>query len=75
MSGRCEYCGETLVRKKVSVYRHRKGRHVLFKGVPALVCTACGRRLFEADSVEAMEHDLNRLPAGGRKESLLILST
>ena len=68
--GRCEHCGGVLRADKVRVYRSRSGRHVLFEGVPALVCTACGFRVFEPDAVEAMEHELKQPRARGRRVAL-----
>jgi len=74
----CDSCGQRLTRRPVSVYRRRGKRHVLFEKVPALVCHACGRRVFEADAVEAMEASLNRLarPSARRRRrvELLILT-
>lgn len=70
----CEYCGEGLRRQRVRVYRYRRKRHVLFQQVPALVCPACGHRLFEAAAVEAMEHRLNSPAAGKRRAELVIMS-
>jgi YgiT-type zinc finger domain-containing protein len=69
---RCENCGERLIPARVSVYRRRKGRHVLFEKVPALVCRTCGHRVFEPDAVEAMELELNR-PGGRRRKAELTI--
>ncbi len=71
---RCEHCREPLDRVLVQVYRRRGKRHVLFQRVPALVCRACGRRIFEAVAVEAMEHALNQPPVRERKKELTIIS-
>jgi len=71
---RCEHCGETLSRRRVRVYRRRGKRHVLFQNVPALVCRACGQRVFEATAIEAMEHQLNGPSARKRKAELTIIS-
>lgn len=71
---RCEYCGESLRRGRVRVYRRRGSRHVLFERVPALICRSCGHRIFESDAVEAMEHALDRPRAGKRTARLTIVS-
>ncbi|MBI4578107.1 MAG: YgiT-type zinc finger protein [Planctomycetes bacterium] len=55
-----ETCGGHAVPAKVSVYRRHGTRHVLFRGIPALVCRECGQRLFGPDAVEAMEQALRR---------------
>ena len=70
---RCEACGGLATPTKVSVYRRRRGRHVLFRSVPALVCRECGQRIFEADAVELMEHKLNQPIRASRTAELLLL--
>ncbi len=70
----CEYCAEGLRRERVRVYRYRRRCHVLFERVPALVCPACGHRVFEATAVEAMEHHLDSPTTGKRRAELVIVS-
>jgi len=70
----CEHCGEPLRAARVSVYRRRGRQHVLFERVAALVCRACGHRVFEAAAVEAMEHVLTQPGARGRTARLLVVS-
>ena len=70
----CEYCGEGLQPQRVRVYRYRRRRHVLFQRVPALVCPACGHRLFDAAAVEAMEHQLDSPTVGKRRAELIVVS-
>ena len=72
-SEHCEYCKEKLQRAQVRVYRYRRKRHVLFQRVPALVCPGCGHRVFEATTVEAMEHQLNGPTSARRRAELLIM--
>ncbi len=69
----CEGCGERLTRQRTHVYRHRRGRHFLFENVPALVCHACGRRIFEPDAVEMMEYELNRTVSRRKTTRLSII--
>ncbi|MBI5864469.1 MAG: YgiT-type zinc finger protein [Planctomycetes bacterium] len=59
---------------RVSVYRRRGGRHILFENVAALVCKSCGHREFEADAVENMEHRLSQAAGRGRKAELLVVT-
>jgi len=70
---RCQPCGEPMRRARVRVYHRRRKRHVLFEHVPALVCDACGQRVFEAQGVEFMEHILSgpRLPARRKRRAEL----
>src|SRR6266849_1870914 len=44
----CEYCAAPLngSEKLVTVYRHSRGQHFIFQGVPARVCPRCGERYF-----------------------------
>lgn len=69
----CEYCGEPLQRSRTDVYRRRGKKHFVFENVPALVCRACGHRLFEATAVEDMEEQLDRLTRRPRRTELLIV--
>lgn len=71
---RCEHCREPITRARVDVYRRRGKRHILFRNVPALVCTTCGLRIFERDAVEHMEHGLKYPPKRSRKTELTIIS-
>jgi len=59
---------------RVKIYRHRRRRHVLFQRVPALLCRACGHRVFEAQAVEAMERRLNNPSTRRRTAELVILT-
>ncbi|GEM_PF-1772222 len=53
----CEYCHTPLgqLKKKVTVYRHRHGRHFIFQQVPARVCLGCGAKYFSAEVVQEMD--------------------
>jgi len=53
----CEYCDGPLGNgeRLVTVYRHRKGRHFIFEGVPARVCPRCGERYVSADVAVEMD--------------------
>jgi len=73
-SERCESCREQLVPTLVSVYRHRRGRHILFQNVHALVCRSCGQRIYEPDAVEMMEHALLSRTTRKRQAQLTIVA-
>lgn len=53
----CEYCQTPLgtTEKLVTVYRHRRGQHIIFEHVPARVCPRCGERYFSAAVVREMD--------------------
>lgn len=53
----CEYCDAPLTNgeRLVTVYRHRKGKHFIFEGVPARVCPRCGERYISATVAGEMD--------------------
>ena len=63
----CEHCGAPLTNgeRLVTVYRHRKGKHFIFEGVPARVCPRCGERYNSADVAGEMDRGMRvrRQPA------------
>jgi YgiT-type zinc finger domain-containing protein len=56
----CEYCQAALDpgERRVTVYRHRGGKHFIFEQVPARVCLQCGERYFSARVVRAMDRQM-----------------
>ena len=56
----CEYCDSPLRddERLVTMYRHRKGRHFIFEGVPARVCPRCGERYVSAKVATEMERKM-----------------
>lgn len=56
---RCEYCGGSIVEKKVVVHRKVNGRYVLVENVPAGVCTECGMRYFAANVLKMVEESVH----------------
>jgi len=56
----CEYCDAPLTNDErlVTVYRHRKGKHFIFEGVPARVCPRCGERYISADVADKMDRGM-----------------
>ena len=56
----CESC-QTLLgprNRRVTVYRHQRGKHFIFEKVPARVCTGCGARYFSAQVVRTMDRQM-----------------
>jgi YgiT-type zinc finger domain-containing protein len=56
----CEYCEAALgaTKRRVTVYRHRDGKHFIFEQVPARVCRRCGERYFSARVADAMARQM-----------------
>lgn len=51
---------------RIQVTRQRGGRWFVFEQVPACVCSHCGHRCFDADTVDAVEVQLDPLPVDAR---------
>ncbi len=51
----CEYCGGTIVEKRVTLHRKVRGQYVLLENVPAGVCTQCGTRYYAANVLKTIE--------------------
>ena len=54
----CEYCGGSIVEKRVTLHRKVKGRYALVENVPAGVCTQCGTRYYAANVLKTVEESL-----------------
>jgi len=54
----CEYCGGTIVEKRVTLHRKVRGQYVLIENVPAGVCTQCGTRYYAANVLKTIEESL-----------------
>lgn len=54
----CEYCGEPIADKKVTLHRHYKGAYFLFEHVPAGVYKECGSRYYAANVLKRIEESL-----------------
>ena len=52
---RCEYCGGTIVEKRVALTRKVGDKYVLIENVPAGVCTECGTRYYTANVLKTIE--------------------
>lgn len=51
----CEYCGGTIMEKRVDLHRKVNGKYVLIENVPAGVCTQCGTRYYAANVLKTIE--------------------
>ncbi len=54
----CEYCGGTIVEKRVTLHRRVKEAYVLIENVPAGVCTQCGVRYYTANVLKMIEESV-----------------
>jgi len=54
----CEYCGGSIVEKRVTLHRKVKGKYVIVENVPAGVCTECGTRYFAGNVLKAVEESI-----------------
>jgi len=52
---KCEYCGGSIVEKKVDLLRKVRGKYVLIRNVPAGVCGECGTRYYAANVLKTVE--------------------
>jgi len=59
-------CGGTVVDKKIKVERNINGRRVVFKNVPASVCSNCSEIYFQSKTVKQMD----RLAAKKEKDEI-----
>ena len=61
---RCEYCGGSIVEKRVTVDRKVNSKYVLVENVPAGVCAECGMQYFAANVLKTVEESVH-----GRREA------
>lgn len=54
----CEYCGGSLVEKRVTLHRKARRQYVLIENVPAGVCTQCGTRYYAANVLKTIAESL-----------------
>lgn len=54
----CEYCGGTIVEKRVTLHRKIKGKYVLIERVPAGVCRECGTHYYAANVLKRVEESI-----------------
>ena len=62
----CDFCDGELHPRRVRVVRSRSRKLVIIDDVPALVCSQCGMKYFDASAVRSMEAILRRSRAHTR---------
>ena len=65
----CEYCGGSIVEKRVTLHRKIEQQYVLIENVPAGVCRHCGTRYYAANVLKTIEESLH----GRRKADRQVL--
>ncbi|MCL4871057.1 MAG: YgiT-type zinc finger protein [Anaerolineae bacterium] len=68
----CEYCGGTIVAKRVTRHRKIKGSYILLENVPAGVCTECGTHYFSANVLQRIEETVRGRKPAQREEIISI---
>jgi len=56
----CDFCDGHLEPRTVSVVRGRARKLMVIENVPAMVCSQCGMRYYDAEVVRRMERLLQR---------------
>jgi YgiT-type zinc finger domain-containing protein len=54
----CEYCGGTIVEKRVTLHRKVGDKYILIENVPAGVCSQCGTRYYAANVLKTVEESI-----------------
>ena len=70
----CEYCGGTIVEKRVTLHRKARGRYVLIENVPARVCSLCGTRYYAANVLKTIEESVRGRRQARRKVTVSVYS-
>jgi len=63
----CEYCGNRITEKRVTLHRRAKQHYVLIEDVPAGVCTGCGTRYYAANVLKTIEESVKGRRKAGRR--------
>ena len=70
----CEYCGGTIVERRVTLHRKANGHYVLIEDVPAGVCTTCGTRYYAANVLKTIEESMHGRRKADREELVPVYS-
>ena len=60
----CEYCGGSIIEKRVTLHRKVKNRYLLLEKVPAGVCVLCSTRHYTANVLKTIQESI-----GGRRKA------
>ncbi len=71
---RCEYCGGSIVERRVTLHRKVKRGHVLIENVPAGVCRECGTHDYAANVLETVEESIRGRPKADREVCMPVYS-
>jgi YgiT-type zinc finger domain-containing protein len=56
----CYYCGGTVMEKMIEWDYRRGGKHLIFRNVPAGVCSQCGEKFFRPEVSKKMDRAFHR---------------
>ncbi|MEW6355071.1 MAG: YgiT-type zinc finger protein [Planctomycetota bacterium] len=70
----CEYCGGTIVEKRVTLHRRLRAKSVLIENVPAGVCRECGTRYYAANVLKRVEESVRGRRPSDREEVVAVYS-
>ena len=55
---KCVMCGNQLLKGEINCSRNKKGRLIVFKNVPALICKNCGEQYVDEQEITIMNKKL-----------------
>lgn len=70
----CEYCGGKVTGKRVDFPKKVGSSYVLFKSVPAGVCSECGVKYFSANTLKILEQKVRQKKEAKRVLQVPVLS-
>lgn len=70
----CEYCGGSIIEKRVTLHRKVKNHYVLLEKVPAGVCVQCGTRYYTANVLKTIQESIRGRRKADRRVAVPIYS-
>lgn len=70
----CEYCGGSIVERRVTLHRKVRGHYVLIENAPAGVCSQCGTRYYAANVLKTIEESIRGRRLVAREEQVPVYS-
>jgi len=64
---KCAFCPGELKKGTIPFHIDRKGIHVTFDSVPAMICQLCGQALFEASEMKTIDEVVADLDKKSKK--------
>jgi YgiT-type zinc finger domain-containing protein len=70
----CEYCGGSIVERRVTLHRKVRGGYVLIENVPAGVCKECGTRYYAANVLKTIQESIRGRRKANREVCMPVYS-